>query len=115
MKKYRLKKEAVKFFLDKHATSIYELDTWESLGVDIIALDEVEDIYLRYGHWKDEGSGTLSGWNEKGSHFEFTIYFPSVKHCEHDKFNKGKITRELMNKIQRQIDCHYDDFVNEYD
>lgn len=28
MKKYRLKKEAVQYFLEKHATSIYSIDEW---------------------------------------------------------------------------------------
>jgi hypothetical protein len=56
----------------------------------------------------------LGGWSgEDGARFEFTIHFPSVKFNEYDKFSKGKITRELMNKIQSQINYFYDDFLND--
>ncbi len=116
MKKYRLKPEAVQFFQEKYATAIYTYDTWEKLGIDIIALEEVQDCYLVFGHEsKKENytSSSLGGWDEKGSRFNFTIHFPGVKFMEHDKFSKGKPVRELMNKIQRNIDNFYSDFVNE--
>jgi hypothetical protein len=114
MKKYRLKPEAVQFFKEKYATAIYTYDTWESVGVDMIALEEVQDAYLTFGHKTSEISSSLSGWDaNKGSHFLFTIHFPSTKFMEHDKFCNGKIVRELMNKIQRNIDNFYSDFVNE--
>jgi hypothetical protein len=111
--KYRLKKEAVPFILEKHATSIYELDVWESLGIDIKALEKVEPMHIKYGRKTVENSGTLCGWDEKkGTTFEFTIQFPSVTFYEHDKFTKGRMTRELMDKIQREINYFYEDFVN---
>jgi hypothetical protein len=110
---YRLKKEAVPFFNEKYATSIYCIDTWEGIGIDMNALEEVGEPYLAYGHQTGENSGTLSGWSKGGSHFCFTIYFPSVKHYEHDKFNKGRITRDLMNKIQSIIDNYFSEFINQ--
>ncbi len=114
MKNYRLKKEAVQFFKDKYATSIYPLDTWDDIGVDIIALEEVEEMYIEYGHYSLNGNGSsLSGWGEKGTYFHFTITFPSVKYNEHDKFNNGKTTRDLMNRIQNQINYFYQEFVND--
>lgn len=114
MKNYRLKPEAVPFFKEKHATSIYPFDTWESLGVDVKALEEIEDAYLTFGHKdKNNKSSSLSGWDgANGSHFHFTIHFPNTKFGEHDKFGNGRIVRELMNKIQRNIDNFYSDFTN---
>lgn len=114
MKNYRLKPEAVPFFKEKHATSIYPYDTWESLGVDTKALEEIEAAYLTYGHKDLNNKGaSLSGWDEKGSHFHFTVFFPNTKYMEHDKFTNGKVMRELMNKIQRNIDSFYSSYVND--
>ena len=48
MKKYRLKKEAVPFFVDKLATAIYDWDVWQKYNVDDKALDEVEDARIEY-------------------------------------------------------------------
>jgi len=115
MKNYRLKPEAVEFFKENHATSIYPYDTWEGLGVDVKALEEIEEAFLTYGH-KDKNNigSSLSGWDdEKGSHFHFTVHFPNTKMREHDKFSKGRILRGLMNKIKRNIDSFYTDFVND--
>lgn len=117
MKNYRLKKEAVPFFKEKFATSIHSHNVWESLGVDLKALEEVQDAYLTFGHQsesKNIKTSSLSGWGEKeGSHFHFTIHFPSTKFGEHDKFSNGKVVRELMNKIQNNIDNFYSQFVND--
>jgi len=113
MKNYRLKKEAVQFFLDKHATAIYDQDKWEDLGVDIKALEEVEDAYISYGHKINSTSSSLCGWDENGSHFHFTIHFPSVKFSEHDKFSKGKISRDLMNTIQSNLNYFYSQFAKD--
>jgi hypothetical protein len=110
MKNYRLKKEAVIFFKETHATRICSLDIWEGLGVDITALEEVGDPYLSYGIKQSENSSTLGGWNEKGYRFEFTIHFPSVSFYECDSFSNGKLTRELMNRIQNEINNYYVQF-----
>lgn len=116
MKRYRLKKEAVQFFLEKHATKIDEYDVWERLSVDVKALEEVKETYLDFGHKKSETVTDLSGWDEKGSRFHFTIHFPSVKFREHDEFSKGVIIRELMNKIQENVSDFYAQFLtNEVD
>lgn len=116
MKNYRLKTEAVPFFKDKYATTIHTYDVWESIGVDLKALEEVKDAYLTYGHKdKDNRGASLSGWDGQGngSYFHFTINFPSTKHEEYDKFSNGKVVRQLMDKIQRDVDNFYLDFVNE--
>ena len=112
MKNYRLKKEAVKFFLEKHATAIYSEETWNGLGVDLPALDEVKDAFISYGHVHKLSTGTeagsLGGWDkDNGTNFHFTINFPSVKWEEHDKFMKGKSTRDLMDRIQEHVNRFY--------
>lgn len=114
MKNYRLKSDAVPFFQTKHSTAIYSHETWDSLGVDTKALEEVKDVYISYGHKTSENSSSLSGWcAEKGSDYRFTIHFPSMKFLENDKFQKGKMTRKLMDEIQRKIDYFFQDFVND--
>lgn len=114
MKNYRLKSEAVPFINEKHATNIYPMDTWDSLGIDINALEEVKPTYLKLGHaYYDNSGSTLGGWDKEGAKFHFTIHFPGVKHCEYDKFSKGKMIRNLMDIIQSDLDSFYSDFVNE--
>ena len=125
MKQFRIKKEAVPFFNQNVATAINDLDTWKKYQVDEKALEEVEPLYITYGHAGERSSdygtkySSLSGWsdgstnNQKGSHFHFTLNFPSVKFREHDEFLKGKTVRNLMEKIQSQLNYFYQDFINE--
>ena len=77
------------------------------------ALEEVEPMFVKYGIKRSECSSTLGGWSkEEGTSFEFTIHFPSVTFYEHDKFTNGRMTRELMDRIQRQINNFYEQFVD---
>ena len=110
MKKFRLKKEAIPFFKESLATQIHHFDTWEKYGIDMNALEEVEEVHLTYGHKTSKNSSNLNGWDEDGSRFLFTIHFPSVKHFEHDKFSDGKTTRKLMAIIQNDINDFYFNF-----
>lgn len=113
MRKFRLKKEAVPFFKEEHAKAIYDWSTWEHLQVDDRALEEVEDAYLSYGMKSGESSSSLCGWNaERGAEFNFTIHFPSVTYQEHDKFSKGRTVRDLMDRIQKEVNNFYLDFAN---
>lgn len=112
MKKFRLKKEATPFFKEDLATSIYDYETWtKNLNVDPKALEEVEPAYITFGHQNLNGNGSsLCGWDDSGSHFYFTLKFPSIKYLEHDKFSKGRVTRELMNEIQNCVNNFYENF-----
>ena len=113
MAKFRLKKEAVPFFQDKHATAIYSFDTWDSIGVDMKALEEVEPAYITYGHQDNNNVRTsLSGWGKEGSHFHFTLNFPSMEWREHDDFSQGRVLRKLMDEIQVNVDRFYESFLN---
>ena len=121
MKNYRLKSEAVKFFKKDLSCKIFDLETWtKTYNVDERALEEVEDCFVSFGHKTDTGT-SLSGWGNpdderlktnKGAHFHFTLHFPSMKYQEYDVFNKGKITRELMDNIQRVANQFYHEFNN---
>jgi sulfite reductase beta subunit-like hemoprotein len=117
MKKYRLKKEAVQFFAEKHATSIYMLHTWEELGVDINALDEIEEAWIDYGGPESKistgaSSRSIAGWNkDNGGHFHFTIHFPNTEMRDHDNFSKGRVIRSLMDEIQYTVNSFYENFL----
>ena len=111
MKVYRLKKEAVQFFSQDLATRISDFDFWKKLRVDEKALEEVEPLMVTYGHEKSETHTSLSGWTpDDGQYYNFTIYFPSMKFNEADKFGKGRFTRELMDKIQTELNKFYQEF-----
>lgn len=115
MKQYRLKKEAVPFFKVKYSTAIHPFDVWDSIGIDMVALEEVSKAYITYGHKKKENeTNSLSGWSQdNGAYYHFTIHFPSMKYYENDRFENGKMIRRLMDKIQDRLDNFYSDFVNE--
>jgi len=114
MIRYKLKKEAVQFFKEDHATSVKDFETWNKLNVDQKALEEIKEAHITFGHRdKDRNGSSLAGWcQENGSHFHFTINFPSIKMREHDQFSNGRLIRELMENIQSQLDCFYDAFAN---
>lgn len=114
-KKFRLKPEATPFFKSNLATVILDFQDWEKYNVESNALEEVKEVYIKYGHEskrEEITSSSLSGWNEDGSKFHFTIHFPSTKYSEHDKFSKGKVVRKLMDVIQRDCDRFFEDFIN---
>jgi len=114
---YRLKPEAVPFFAEKLRTSVYDFETWKKIyNVDENALEEVKPIYLTFGMPDREGSINKStyGWsNDDGSHYHFTVHFPSAKYQEYDKFSKGETIRKMMDVIQKQLDYFYQQFIEE--
>ena len=113
MRKYRLKKEACPFFQEKHATALYSFDTWDSIGVDMKALEEVEPVYITYGHQdKNNRSASLAGWGKEGGHFHFTLNFPNMEWREHDDFTQGRVLRKLMDEIQVNVDRFRESFLN---
>lgn len=117
MKMYRLKLEAVPFFKDSMAAAIHTLDIWKEHNVDPKALEEVQPLYITYGIEKKREGYTMTEkceWShDDGSRFHFTLNFPSVKYNEYNKFSKGRMVRELMDNIQRQLDSFYQNFIND--
>jgi hypothetical protein len=117
MKHYRLKKEAVPFFKEECATKILSMEQWKQYQVEEKALEEVEDAIVYFG-FQHETYSSLCGWSsadrkDSGANFHFTIRFPSVKYEEYDKFSNGKITRELMDRVQRNVSQFFNDYKND--
>ena len=106
---FRLKKEAVPFVKEELATKVLPIETWTShYNIDPKALEKVEACVVTYGHESKKGDSTsLAGWGENGLHYHFTIRFPSVKFSEHDRFQKGRYVREIMDRIQDQVNRLY--------
>ena len=111
MKKYKIKEAAVPFIKEKYATGVYSFDVWDANGIDMNALEEVFPIYITHGKKTGETSSTLSGWDKDGGTFEFTIHFPGIAYGEWDKFNNGRTTRELMDRLQRETDRFFEQFL----
>ena len=112
MKKYRLKKEAVPFFNEKLATKICDIEKWQKLQVDEKALEEVEEARIEYGIRESDTCISLNGWDKNGTEMRFTLIFPSMKFKEHDDFTKGRMVRELMNRIQKEVNYLMEGFYN---
>lgn len=108
---YRLKPDAVPFFRNNLKTAVLDWDTWtKTYNVDPEAIEEVKPCYLTYGHesTRDGVRGSsLCGWDKDGSHFNFTLNFPSMKMREHDEFTKGNTMRTLMDAIQNTVNNFY--------
>lgn len=115
---YRLKPDAVPFFKEDLKTAVLDWDTWtETYNVDPEAIEEVKPCYITYGHESiidGRHSSSLSGWAKgEGSHFHFTLNFPSMKMREHDEFTKGNTIRGLMDAIQNTVNNFYIKFAEE--
>lgn len=117
MKRYKLKPEAVGFFDSKYSTQTLTLKEWEDLKVSIKALDEVRGLYITYGHKKIKGTTDLSEWNmesddsPENAKFYFTINFSGMTYDEFYRFRKLNHPALLMNRIQREADKVFDEFL----
>ena len=106
--KFRLKKEALPFFEEKYATSIYDYETWNSLKVSQNALEKVEPVFITYGIKDSDQMNSTSGWSsenykDKGSRFHFTVNIPSHNNDEYRAFAKENNIRNLLDEIQQLI------------
>lgn len=118
MHRYRLKKEAVPFFKEDLVTKVLTVDQWSDFyHVDQNALEEVKPAYITFGlNDPTKNHNSLGGWSNPesndagGSHYHFTIHFPSMSFREHDEFSKGRVVREMMDQIQSQLDYFYEQF-----
>lgn len=108
---YRLKPDAVPFFKNDLKTAVLDWDTWtKTYNIDPEAIEQVKPCYITYGHESikdDVRSNSLCGWDDKGSHFHFTLNFPSMKMREYDEFTKGNTMRGLMDTIQNTVNNFY--------
>lgn len=120
---HRLKKEALKFFKEDLACKIMNPQEWkERYNIDEEALEEVSKPVITFGIETSESSVSLSGWSNpenhaihaqklEGAHFCFTIHFESMKNQEYDKFCKGRMMREFMERIQKEADQYFQQFI----
>ncbi len=100
--KYKLKVDARKFFSKEYARHIEPMTFWKSVEVPIQLLDEVDLVYVDYGHESVLESGTkyssLSGWSgQEGAQYKFTIKVQDMKNAEYEKVN----IHELMDEFQK--------------
>lgn len=109
MKKYRLKKEAIPFINERYATNISSFERWESIGIDINALEEVEPPHISYGI-----NNSLCGWNaENGAQFHLTVNFPSIKWKEYDEFSKGRMVADFIRRLEDTANEYMTNFLEE--
>ena len=129
---HRLKKEALPFFKEDLSRETHNIEEWKELfNIDENALEEIKEPVITCGHYtygKDglPVSATLAGWENPenfaakkhprigGTHYCFTIHFPSVKWEEHDKFMKGRMVRELLDRLQHEADRYFLDFLDNF-
>lgn len=88
------------------------MQTWKEYKVDEKALEEVEEARIEYGKNKNDVCKDLSSYGEKGAQFYFTIVFPSMKFKEYNEFTIGKMIRDLMNRLQNEINMFMNGFYN---
>lgn len=120
---HRLKKEALKFFKEDLACKIMNPEEWKKLyNIDEEALEEVSKPVITFGIDTSEITVSLSGWSNpenhaihaqklEGAHFCFTIHFESMKNQEYDKFCKGRMMREFMDRLQNEADRYFQQFI----
>ncbi len=105
MEKFKLKVAARQFFSDSYTKRIEEMKFWKSVGIPKELLDEVDNVYIEYGHEKTLESGnkssTLCGWdgNKKEADFRFTVKVQDISHTNYDKCDIPK----LMDKMQKVV------------
>jgi hypothetical protein len=109
MTKYKLKKEARQFFEDKYHQEIKEISFWKDLCIPIQLLDEVDIVYVDYGHESILTSGTktssLKGWSREGKRAEFRFSL-QVNDIEISDYEKVDIV-ELMDEIQKVTNSYF--------
>ncbi|MBQ9532422.1 MAG: hypothetical protein IJR71_00445 [Prevotella sp.] len=120
---HRLKKEALKYFSEKLSAKIMNPEDWKKYyNIDENALEEIEMPVITYGVATSENATSLSGWSNpenreihankiEGGSFCFTIHFESMKNEEYDRFSKGRMMREFMDRIQREADHYFQQFI----
>jgi hypothetical protein len=99
---YKLNPDARRFFDEKFHTQVKELKWWNEQGIPVNILDEMPAVYLTFGHERDN-STALSGWDNNGAHFHFTI---KIADMSSESYNKT-IVPAIMDEIQKVLDRHF--------
>lgn len=103
--KYKLKVKARIFFDDKFHTSVEALSWWENHVIGLPLLDEVNKIYVEYGHEASPKCKMLKGWSSEGgiAHFPFTVNINEVTCKDHEEVD----VCEVMDEIQKVLDKYF--------
>lgn len=101
--KFKLKKQARQFFDEKYHKAIKELKYWQEEKIRSELLDEVDAVYVDYGHEHTLSSGTrcsdLSGWDSEKAQFKFTVNILDIKNTDYEKIKVA----EMMDEIQKTL------------
>ncbi len=113
MKKFRLKRDAVPFFNEKYAAEVQEFYVWESWKIDINALEEVENVFMTYGHKTSKNATSLCEWgNKDGAKFFFTLHLPTMNKRQYENFKQPKAIRQFMNDCQEMANIYFEGLDN---
>lgn len=103
---FKLKREARPFFDKKFMNTIMTLESWSKNGIHENALQEVEKIYLSYGHQEIDCVTHLRGWSgfapKDQAKFFFTINVADINNSEYESVKDENIS-ELMDRMQLVI------------
>ncbi len=112
--KFKLKVDARKFFDEKYHEKIMAQQDWEHNCIPLQLLDEVERVYIDYGHDrlnsdKKCASSNLCGWESKQkdsegqSHYQFTLKIQDISNKEYQKVN----VPILMDELQKVANTYF--------
>ncbi len=104
MKKFKLKKEARQFFDKDYHKEINSFEFWETLKIPLPLLDEVESVYIDYGHCDKNPNGSttrLASWQSDGksAQYRFTVHVQDINLTEYASVNIS----ELMDEMQKVV------------
>lgn len=112
--KYKLKVNARQFYPTELHRYTETLEVWKKKNIPIELLDEVDVVYITFGHEKELSGGTktasLCGWKSEGqeAHFHFTL---KVSDISNQDYNKVSIS-ELMDNMQKITNNYFKRFLN---
>lgn len=108
--KYKLKVDARKFFPEKLHEEVQDMKLWQKHHcIPIELLDEVDKVYLEFGHSYKLKSGSktsdLCGFDntKKKGKFHFTV---NVDDFKYENYKSVKIS-ELMDAIQKVLNTYF--------
>lgn len=114
MKEYRLRLGAVPFFEPKFATFTAPLHVWEDQKISILALEEVEPVWVSFGA-AIHGDGSVihtSAWDSRkdtrnnggpAAKFWFTVNIGDISCSKYEKVD----SRAILDKIQDVLNDHF--------
>ena len=106
-KKFRLKEEVRPLVEKEFSLRIEPIDFWEKHMFRADFLEEVDGVYVTYGHASEDGNTTHRGrWSSstQTSQIFFTLHLPEFTNKDNDKL--GDSIPELMSRINQLVRAH---------